>query len=777
MENRLDETQTIERWGIRFTGIVQGVGFRPLVSVLAHQLALSGFVYNDGHGVYVEAQGTVEALDLFLDAVKVESPRLARITSVNITKMDIHMDDCIDRSQPSPEEAFVIKPSPKGMKVKTFISADTAPCEDCYKELHDANEQRRHEYSFINCTHCGPRYTIIKAMPYDRERTTMNDFPMCPDCEREYEDIEGRRYHAEPNACHVCGPQYQLLDAHGTVVETDEVKAFAQVRHMIADGYIVAIKGIGGYHLACDAFNETAVQRLRERKQRPMKPLAMMAGSLEILDDIVTISDAELDVLISPARPIVLLQSKPEVPSVPAPSVAPGCQSYGIMLPYTPMHMVLLPKDALWVMTSGNHSGEPVLYKDVEALEQLSTVADYFLTHNRQIWSPVDDSVVAVCDKHILQYRRSRGFVPEPIHCSGLLNNTMLAMGSDLKNAFAMNQDQEVLMGPHIGDLEHSSTHETLEKTITHYEKLFDATPTEIVVDAHSQYFSSRLGYAYGERHNIPVLEVQHHHAHIASVMAEHNLQGPLLGICFDGTGYGDDGTLWGGEFLICQQGGYKRVAHLQTAPLPGGEKAVREPWRQALWYVRQHYGTDVPAVYKKWLHTLPEGWELLDQALNSDMVFSLSSGAGRLFDALGCLLGLGNIHAYDAHIAMALEQVALGQRGNVREFNYDGTTLDLTPTIFSLMDEYAAGADVSALAASFHRTLAIAICEVSSDICSRYNIDQVAISGGVFQNRQLLQELHRTWHRSKLYMNEKVPCNDGGLALGQLWIAHQLKK
>ena len=777
MENRLDVTQTIERWGIRFTGIVQGVGFRPLVSILAHQLSLVGFVYNDGHGVYVEAQGALESLDLFVDAVKAEAPRLARITHVSITPIPVVEN--ISTTPGEQTDSFVIKPSPKGLPIKTFISADTAPCDECLEEMNGPLE-RRHNYSFINCIHCGPRYTIIKSMPYDRERTTMNDFPMCQDCEEEYKFIEGRRYHAEPNACAICGPHYTLLDNKGNPVPLGDSNWVDVTRQYIENGSIVGIKGVGGYHLVCNVYNDDAVQTLRERKQRQSKPLALMAGSLDAIDRIAHIKDEDLDLLLSPVRPIVLLTKKElsadnghEVSS----HVAYNTNEYGIMLPYSPMHNVLLPEDALWIMTSGNYSGDPVLYRDDDALEQLTDVVDYFLVHNRQICAPVDDSVVASSAMGPLIYRRSRGFVPEPIHCESLQNTTTLAMGADMKNAFAFSREQEVLLGPHIGDLERSATHDMLERTIKHYMNLFDVCPEKIVVDQHPQYFSSRLGYAYGSRYDVDVVPVQHHHSHIASVMAEYNLKGPVLGICFDGAGYGDDGTMWGGEFLYCQGASYERLVHLQTAPLPGGETAVKEPWRQALWYLRHYYGQDVPPVYEKWLQTLPENWKVLDQAMNSDMPFILSSGAGRLFDAVGCLLGLGNVHAYDGQVPMDLEQLAQGERGMIKEFNYDGRILDFTPLVQFIMDDYAKGVSPAILAATFHRTLAVGIREVTSDLLKRYAVNHVVLGGGVFQNRRLLEELKTIWHDTPWLMNKAVPCNDGGIALGQLWIANEVNK
>lgn len=755
-----NSNQTIERWGIRYTGIVQGVGFRPLVSMWAHSLGLTGFVYNDSQGVYVEIQGCTSDLQLFLDAIQDDQPRLCRITSQRVQHLTIQNN----------EVKFSVKTSPLGEEVSTFISADTAPCDDCLKELE--RDKRRKEYPFINCTNCGPRYTIIKSLPYDRERTTMDEFPMCEACKAEYEDIEGRRYRAEPNACSLCGPHYTLYKPNRTVVDT--VNVWNTTRELINEGSIIAIKGIGGYHLVCDARNDVAVQRLRKRKNRPHKPLAIMVGSLDTAIELVHLSDVELDILTGMERPIVLLERNHHSLVHLSTHVAPDNHMLGVMLPYTPMHEVLLPSDAAWVMTSGNRSGDPVLYDDNQAFEELGAVADYFLVHNRKIYAPLDDSVVTVIHKKPRLIRRSRGYVPEPIHCEISGQTPILAMGSDLKNAFAMNKGSEVLVGPHIGDLQNASTHATLEWTIDRYEKLFSIQPEKIIVDSHPQFFSSHLGERIGKSSQISVIPVQHHHAHIASVMAEHNLEGPVLGIAMDGTGYGPDGSVWGGEFLLCKGNQYQRLAHIHEAPLPGGEKAVSEPWRQALWYIRNYYGNDIPPVYQDWMNRLPKGWEILDKALQSTMPMIQATSCGRLFDAVGSLLGLGMIHTYDAQIAIALESLCGDEKGILLDYNYDGRILDFTPTVQSIMDGVVKGESRAHLAVSFHKTVAIALCETSADLMERYNISDAAISGGVFQNRKLVELIYRAWHVGNLYMNEAVPSNDGGLALGQLWIGNQ---
>ncbi len=782
--------QDMTRWGVRFTGIVQGVGFRPFVSVVAHELQLDGFVYNDTQGVYVEIEGPVDVLHQWLCRIQQECPPLARIENMVVKELPISSVETDDEIQ---EHKFIIAPSPLHGLANTFISADTAPCDDCLDELENPKDPR-YGYSFINCTNCGPRYTIIESVPYDRKRTTMKDFTMCDDCYADYTNLNGRRYHAEPTACGDCGPCYTLLDSSGRTIRLDadedtpsarENRIFHMVRQRVAEGAIIAMKGIGGYHLLCDATNHEAVKRLRQRKGRPHKPLAMMAGSLERIEQIAYVSDEEKRLLLSPVHPIVLLASRE--PSGKGTSctnpVAPHNHYWGIMLPYAPVHHLLLPKDALWVMTSGNKSGDPVLFKDEQALSELQGIADYFLVHNRSICAPVDDSVMAVVEGKQLIYRRSRGFVPEPIYIEGMEPSThqqsplptIVAMGGDMKNAFAINRDHHVLLGPHIGDLAHESTHSTLEWTLAHYQELFDLVPQAIVVDAHPGYYSTRLGTDYGETYHIPLLTVQHHHAHVAAVISEYNLQGTTLGICYDGTGYGTDGSLWGGEFLLCHGTEMKRVAHTAYVPLPGGERAVSEPWRQALWYLRHTYGDTFPPLYESWLTTLPKGWELLDQALQKGMPFCKSCGVGRLFDAVGTLLGVGNVHTFDGQIAMALEQLAYGEKGKLLDYHYDGHILDTTPLVADIIESYVAGMSKYQLAASFHRTLAYATSEIALDISERYHVDHIVLSGGVFQNRRLLQELTKAWRLDPFYISQRVPCNDGGIALGQWWLAQQM--
>lgn len=759
----------MKRQGIRFTGIVQGVGFRPLIAVIARELHLVGFVYNDDAGVYTEVQGKEEAVDFFVEQVQIRKGPLARIDSVTVTDLSL-----------GEEALFVIAPSPAGKQPATFIGADTAPCEACRQELHDPMNRRYH-YSFINCTHCGPRYTIVETVPYDRQFTSMKEFPFCKACETEYKTETNRRYHAEPNACPVCGPQYSLYEVVNGELQAltgsdIPIDPLTLGRDYVMSGHIVAFKGVGGYHLVCDATNEAAVWRLRERKQRPHKPLAVMVDSLATARQIAHITPEEAALLQTPARPIVLLPQRSEA-KVAWSAVAPHNHYIGIMLPYAPVHEVWLPPGAVWVMTSGNRSGEPVIYEDVEAKAKLKSVADYFLVHNRRIVASVDDSVVEVVKGETLPIRRSRGYVPTSfnVRLPKQGATTVLAMGGDLKNAFAMNRGEAVLMGPHIGDLANEAMNESLIHTIERYKDLFGLRPEAVVGDYHPQYFASQYGKTYSETHGIPFLPVQHHHAHVAAVMAEYGLQEePVLGICFDGTGYGLDGTIWGGEFLLCQGATMQRLAHIHGAPLPGGEAAVKEPWRQALWYIRDTYGDTLPSWLESWLNGLPENWQLLDQMMTHGMPMVQASSAGRLFDAVGALLGLGNVHTFDGQIAMSLEQLAYGERGKIKEFTFDGEVLDFKPLVQDIIGHLGDGISKRVLAASFHRTLAYGITETMEYLCSLYKIKQVVLCGGVFQNRRLIEEMMSINHDQVMLLPRQVPPNDGGLALGQLWLGQQ---
>ena len=752
----------MKAYTIHVTGIVQGIGFRPFVSKLAHEIRLVGTVRNDTSGVEIHIQGVEADCRLFIERLQSDLPMHGRIDTLRIepsTVQSLH--------------SFTIILS-QGAQGNAFIGADMAPCEACLQDIQDS-ENRRFQYGFTNCTNCGPRYTIIESTPYDRNTTSMKAFPMCEDCQKEYEDLEGRRYHAEPNACEQCGPMFTLKGTDGTVL-SNGLDAIEQAKEYIQQGAILALKGVGGYHLVCDALQENAVQTLRQRKGRPRKPLAVMAGSLETAKQYVHISHTEEELLLSPVRPIVLLRKVTEHNTV-APSVAPGMETLGILLPYAPYHYSLVPFNAVWVMTSANRSGDPVLYNDAQALEELQGIADYILTHNREIISPVDDSVVQVVHDTSIMIRRSRGYVPLSIPVVALeKSSTMLAMGADMKAAFAMNRGSHAILSPYMGDMEHQRVQDLLWSTTKRYEDLFQLQPTEVIVDAHPNYYTSQCGRNYAEKHQLPVIEVQHHHAHVAAVLAEYNIQEPVLGICFDGTGYGTDGTLWGGEFLYCHQEHMERMAHLSYAPLPGGEVAVREPWRQALWYVNQIYPSGGPTVIEEWKKTLPKGWELLEKMMPHMQTIRSSSG-GRLFDTVASLLGVGHEHLYDAQLAIELEQLALSERGTILDMKLDGTVLDTMSLVRSVIEQLEYGESVAKISANFHRTLIYYIGQMAKQCCEERHISHIVLCGGVFQNRILLEGMMQELGKYKVHVPTQSPMNDGAIALGQLWLGSHMNR
>ena len=751
----------MKAYTIHVTGIVQGIGFRPFVSKLAHELKLVGTVRNDTSGVEIHIQGVDADCQLFVERLQSELPMHGRIDTLQMEPTELQaLDD------------FTIILS-QGVKGNAFIGADMAPCEACLQDIQDP-ENRRSHYGFTNCTNCGPRYTIIESTPYDRDTTSMKVFPMCEDCQKEYDDLSGRRYHAEPNACEHCGPMFTLKGTDGTVL-ANGLDAIEQAKEYIQQGAIVALKGVGGYHLVCDALQENAVQTLRQRKGRPRKPLAVMAGSLETAKQYVHISEKEEELLLSPARPIVLLQKITE--HTVAPSVAPGMATLGILLPYAPYHYSLIPSDALWVMTSANRSGDPVLYDDVQAVEELQGIADYILTHNREIISPVDDSVVQVVQNEPILIRRSRGYVPLSIPVVPLKKSpTMLAMGADMKASFGMNRGSHAILSPYMGDMEHQRVQDLLCTTTKRYEDLFQLQPTQVIVDAHPSYYTSQCGRTYAEKHQLPVIEVQHHHAHVAAVLAEHNIQDPVLGICFDGTGYGTDGTLWGGEFLYCHKEYMERMAHLSYAPLPGGEVAVREPWRQALWYVNQIYPTGAPTVIEQWKESLPKGWQLLETMMPHMQMIQSSSG-GRLFDTVASLLGLGHEHLYDAHLAIELEQLALSETGSILDMKLDETVLDTMSLVRSVIEQLECGESVAKISANFHRTLIYYIGQMAKQCCEKRQISHIVLCGGVFQNRILLGGVMQELQGYKVHVPTQSPMNDGAIALGQLWLGSHMNR
>ena len=791
------------RRAYRVSGIVQGVGFRPFVYRLAMRHMLTGWVLNDSAGVGIEAEGAAASLDAFAAALRDEAPLAASVTAVTVREIP-----------PVGAQDFRILPSPAGDAPRTLVSPDLAVCADCRRETMDARD-RRHGYAFTNCTNCGPRYSIIRGVPYDRPLTTMAAFRMCGACQSEYDDPANRRFHAQPNACADCGPAYRLLTETGAF----DGDAIAETRRIVAAGGIVAVKGIGGYHLVCDARSEAAVTRLRARKHREDKALAVMAGSPETVRRLCEVSADEERLLTSPVAPIVLLRrhrrdaadaadGTGDADGGAAPSVAPGNAYLGVMLPYAPVHLLLLAPGDLWVMTSANLSGEPILYEDAAARRELPGIADAILTHNREIAHRVDDSVVRMAAGGRMIVRRSRGFAPTPVALPFDSKIAVLAGGAELKSTFCLTRGREAFLSEHIGDLTNAKVRASYEGTIAHYERLFDLHPQLLAADLHPSYLSTRYLTARAAAEGIPLVRVQHHHAHIAAVLAEHGCTERVLGAAFDGTGYGDDGHAWGGEFLAADLTGYERLAHFAYLPLPGGDKAAAEPWRLALWVLCGVHGDALAARCPAFAAQLPSGWQLLMQATAAGINAPLTSSVGRLFDAAAALLGITYVNTYEGQAAIELEQCArrAQRRGRVLLYRvYEGgvyglgardagaaaclrgispaeaygrdagrgapLTIDFIPTLRILADgaEKLSDEERAGRALDFHATITAATCDLLDRLSRETGLRTVALSGGVFQNA-LLVELLLLFIRDKyrVLLPHTVPPNDGGVAYGQ---------
>jgi hydrogenase maturation protein HypF len=745
----------MQRLTIHITGIVQGVGFRPFVYNLARRYQLSGWVLNNSMGVVIEIEGSYHETALFVHDIKALAPPLAVIDEMQVTTC-----------KPIGEKEFIIKYSTGEAEKTAWISPDVGTCRDCLRELRDPLN-RRYGYSFTNCTNCGPRYSIIKDVPYDRAATTMDEFPMCASCQAEYNDPANRRFHAQPNACPECGPNYRLLDQAGEIVAGD---VFKKARKIVASGHIIAIKGIGGCHLACDAKNEQAVTELRSRKVREEKPFAVMCGSMEAVRQLCELSPAEEKLLTGAARPIVLLAKK--VTCDLAKSIAPSNGFLGVMLPYAPAHWLLLGPEDVWVMTSGNISDEPIAYRDQEALTRLSGIADYFLLHNRDIFQPCEDSIIRIVNEKQQILRRSRGFAPSPIKISRGISS-ILAVGSEVKNTFCLTRGSFVFMSGHMGDLENLSTYQSYLSAIDHYKKIFAIEPAVVAYDLHPEYLATK----YALSLEIPQVGVQHHHAHIASVLAEHNLNEQVIGVAFDGTGYGSDNTLWGGEFLLADCRDFTRAGHCKYLPLPGGAKAIKEPWRITAWVLYNLYGREFTQLDMELTRNLPSGWQLLLDATSKGINAPLTSSAGRLFDVAAGILGIRNIIHYEGQAAIELELAAQKELGQVLPYTIsEGSSyvLDFMPTFAALIEGVRQGRNTHFLSASFHVTVAQATVDMVCLIRQNTGLGKVALSGGVWQNRTLLDKVVGMLQQEgfTVYSNQRVPSNDGGIALGQAAVA-----
>lgn len=744
--------QSRERRRLTVRGVVQGVGFRPFVWRLAHEHDLAGSVRNTLDGVVIEVEGAAPAVDRFATAVVERAPTLARVASLSVEPLEVRG-----------ETEFQIKLSGEAGDAVQPPPADAVVCDQCLAELADPFD-RRHRYPFINCTCCGPRFTIIEDLPYDRPRTTMRRFPMCEDCSREYRDPGNRRFHAEPVACPACGPQLTMADAQGEVIWGDPIDIAAAA---LRDGAIVAVKGLGGFQLACDATDAIAVDLLRERKRRPAKPFAVMAADLAAAETLAVIDADAADALAGPAGPIVLLPLLDDSPL--APGVVAGLDEVGVMLPSTPLHHLLMAEVGRpLVMTSGNVSDEPICRDNDEAVRRLGPIVDLFLLHDRDIAARYDDSVV----RSGSVIRAARGLTPGTLALPEA-SLAGVAMGAHLKNTFALVGDGRVLLSPHLGDLETPLALENADQMLEAYLRLFRVEPRSVACDLHPDYASTARAEALAERVGGRLVRVQHHHAHVASVMLEHGVRGPLVGVALDGTGFGTDGTVWGGEVLVADEHGAERAGHIAVVRQPGGDRCAREGWRMAAAYL---HATGVDEMPTWWGRPPVESalWAAVTRVAGSELA-PLSSSAGRLFDAVASLLDIAHVSTFEGEAAMRLEAVArrapeacaipleISERGGC-------AVLDTVGLVSAVVQRRAAGEAVETLAAAFHASLGAGLASLAAAIASRRGLDRVALSGGCFQNRLLLAIIEeRLRHQGlEVYVNHRLPANDGGVSAGQ---------
>jgi len=741
-------------------GVVQGVGFRPFVYVTATALGLTGEVSNDSAGVVIEVEGDPAAVAEFATALCRDAPPLAQVERVVATDLPVRGGT-----------GFRIGDSRSSGGGRTLASPDVATCADCARELADPTD-RRYRHPFITCTNCGPRFTIICALPYDRPSTTMARFPMCTDCAREYADPADRRFHAQPIACPNCGPQLELVAGDTRLVGAE---ALAHARQLLAAGAIVAVKGLGGYHLACDATDEGATSTLRRRKARGAKPFAVMVADLDTAGELAHLDSPAAALLAGSRRPIVLLARR--AGAFLAPSVAPGNPDLGLLLPYTPVHTLLLgldedaPGPRALVMTSGNRSGEPIVTDDDDALERLGGLADAWLRHDRPIRVPCDDSVTRVVDGEELPLRRSRGYAPLPVALPIEVGPT-LAVGAEVKNTCAVGAGRYAWLSQHVGDMDDLRTLDAFADTQAHLQLLTGVTPTALAADAHPAYRST--GWARRARGDRPLHTVQHHHAHIASVMAEHGLDGtrPVIGVAFDGTGYGSDGAVWGGEVLVADYAGFERVGHLAYVPLPGGDATVHRPYRMALAHLH--------AAGVAWTDDLPcvaacaaDERAVLEHQLRTGLGCTPTSSMGRLFDAVSSLAGVRHAADYEGQAAIELEGRSRSVEAAGGAYRF-GEPMDATPVIRAVANDVRTGVPSSLIGARFHSAVVDLVATVARRARAETGLSTVALSGGVFQNALLLTGACRVLRRDgfTVLRHRVVPPNDGGLALGQLIIA-----
>jgi hydrogenase maturation protein HypF len=760
----------IKRQRIFITGRVQGVGFRPAVYRLACHIGLTGTVRNDTKGVTIELQGERKKISEFLERLHSasEKPPLAQINSCKT----------VDISAVKGEDKFTIKPSEPEGTALSQVTADIATCRDCLAEMAEKSDFR-YGYPFINCTNCGPRYSIVKNIPYDRPNTTMSVFKICDRCAAQYNNVTDRRFHAQPVACGSCGPKIWLVESKGTAIQTQTDKVIAETVRLLLDGKIVAIKGIGGFHLAVDALSNKAVERLRKRKKRDHKPFALMADSIEKIREYAIVSKSAEKVLKSPQGPIVLLPKRKN--SSIAPSVAGGVDTLGFMLCYAPLHYLLFAQNIeVLVMTSGNISDEPLICKNEEAIEKLARIADAFLMHDREIYRRVDDSIVHFIEEKPVLLRRARGYVPTPILTKKACHQDIFAAGADMKNTFCFAKQNQLICSEHIGELEDAEVYHHYINSIEHFRKLFDVEPKMVVCDLHPGYLSTQYALSLA---NVKIIQVQHHWAHIASVLVENGLNGPVIGLAADGTGYGTDGTIWGCECLIASLDAFERFAHLAYYRLAGADKASKEAIRPVLGLLRKTYDTNFKLQKFEWLLEKIEPdankQQIILEQLEKQINTIDTSSLGRVFDAVAAMLGLGSYNYFEAQLPMALEAIVESEVEEYYKFELirnesKPLELDLSEMVEQLITDIRKGQANGVISAKFHNTIAAALLEMAKAARESTKLNTVALSGGVFCNRYLTNCLVKLLKKNdfRVLFNRDIPSNDGGISVGQAAIA-----
>jgi hydrogenase maturation protein HypF len=750
----------IKRVFIKVEGIVQGVGFRPFVYNLALSKELKGWVNNNSEGVSIDIEGSDANIEIFLNELKNNPPRLSRINNITIHEKSI----CYYNN-------FTIRESEKNIASITLISPDISLCKECREDILNP-DNRRYFYPFTNCTNCGPRYSITKEIPYDRINTTMHNFKQCEACEEEYKTPSNRRFHAQPNACEICGPNIYLTDNKGTLIKelVHNNKAIIEwTAQKLKEGYIFAIKGLTGFHLVCDGENYTSIEALRKRKNRPHKPFAVMMKDLKTVKSYCSVDDLEEEILTGIKKPILLLNKLNEysLPEV----LAPKQNTLGVMLPFTPLHELLFLSDLkVLVMTSGNAQGLPLEYVNESALEHLSPIVDFFLMHNRDIYMPVDDSVSKVVLGKERLLRRARGYAPEPIGFKNL--KPILSYGSNMKNTACIAKDNFLFLSPHNGDLENLETFQHYKRNVDHFKNIFSFNPEYIAADLHPDYFSTQ--YALSQK--LPILQIQHHHAHIASCMVENNINHKVIGISYDGTGFGTDGKIWGGEFLICDFKDFTRAAHLDYISMPGSEMAIREPWRMGVSYLYKSMPENIDYIINNY------GKEALTiiKMLQKNINCIETSSIGRLFDAISSIIGICNIVSYEGQASMELEALIEDESSSFYPYKLiksdNEFLIDTMPLITALIKDKNIGTSKKVLSQRFHNTVIEFSVEVCKNLRALYNINVAVLSGGVFQNTYLLKYLTKALEQQGfvVYSHSSIPTNDGGISLGQTVIANE---